>query len=88
MFEYDQNKSYLNKHKHGIDFDQAQRLWYDLRRIEIKALSTDEDRFMVIGQIDAKFWSAIITYRHQNIRIISVRRSRPKEIELYESRRT
>ena len=40
---------------------------------------------MVIAKIEEKHWSAIITYRLSNIRIISVRRSRPKEIEIYES---
>lgn len=85
MFEYDPNKSQLNKAKHGIDFEEAQGLWDDLRRVEIKAFSTTEERFMVIAQIKGKYWSAIITYRTHNIRIISVRRSRPKEIEIYES---
>ena len=85
MFEYDPNKSQLNKVKHGIDFEEAQSLWDDLRRVEIKAFPTTEERLMVIGQIKEKYWSAIITYRPPNIRIISVRRSRPKEIEIYES---
>ena len=40
---------------------------------------------MVIGKISNKHWSAIITYRGEAIRIISVRRSRREEVELYES---
>ena len=40
---------------------------------------------MVIGKIDEKYWTEIITYRNDNIRIISVRRARNEEIELYES---
>jgi hypothetical protein len=38
---------------------------------------------MVIGMIDGKHWTAIITYRDDLIRIISVRRSRKEEEQLY-----
>ena len=85
MFEYDPAKSQLNKAKHGLDFEEAQLLWSDPRRVEIQASSTTEPRFMVIGQAEGKHWSAIITYRENNIRLISVRRSRDDEVEFYES---
>lgn len=84
-FEYDPHKSALNLEKHGIDFDSAQALWDDLHRIEIPARTEDEPRFLVVGQIAGKHWSAVITYRNENIRMISARRSRDEEIELYES---
>jgi len=45
----------------------------------------DEPRFLVIGKINGKHWSAVITYRGENIRIISARRSRDEEIDLYEN---
>jgi len=53
--------------------------------MEIPALTTDEDRFLVIGKIEGKHWSAVITPRDGNIRIISVRRSRAEEVAIYES---
>ncbi len=84
-FEFDRAKSNSNKRKHGIDFFEAQLLWDDPDLLEIQAKTVDEQRFLVIGKIDEKFWSGIIRYRSENIRIISVRRSRDEEIELYES---
>ena len=84
-FEFDDNKSESNESKHGIDFVEAQKLWDDPERLEIPARTEDESRFFVIGQIAGKCWSAVITYREQRIRIISVRRSRKQEIALYES---
>ncbi len=84
-FEFDPNKSLSNFSKHGIDFDVAQALWNDPDLLEIPAKTTDEPRCLVIGKIDGKHWSAVITYRNQTIRLISVRRSRPEEIGLYES---
>ncbi|PHS22657.1 MAG: toxin [Methylophaga sp.] len=84
-FEYDNNKSTSNLKKHGIDFVASQELWADPELIEIQVKSKDEPRFLVIGLIANKLWSAVITYRGSAIRIISVRRSRKKEVELYES---
>jgi uncharacterized protein len=84
-FEYDDNKSQANFIKHGIDFLAAQKLWNDHNLIEIPVRTQDELRFLVIAKIDDKHWSGVITYRNQNIRIISVRRSRAREVEFYES---
>jgi len=84
-FKFDKNKSRKNKKKHEIDFSEAQTLWDDPQRIEIPAKTEDEPRTLVIGKINGKYWSAIITPRKENIRIISVRRSWKKEILIYES---
>ncbi|MGK0442122.1 MAG: uncharacterized DUF497 family protein [Pseudohongiellaceae bacterium] len=84
-FEYDPQKSQINLKKHGIDFDTAQKLWDDIDLIEVSAKTADEPRSLIIGRINDKYWSAVITHRTPNIRIISVRRSREAEVELYES---
>lgn len=84
-FEFDPQKSQSNQVKHDINFDKAQELWLDGNRIEIPAKVEDEDRYLVIGKIDKIYWSAVITYRDSKIRIISVRRSRKEEKDIYES---
>ena len=84
-FEFDPVKSRINNKKHRIDFIKAQQLWEDKDRIVIPVNMVDEPRYMVIGKIDRKHWSAVITSREKNIRIISARRSREEEIEIYES---
>ena len=84
-FEFDPTKSNSNKKKHGIDFYEAQALWNDSDFIEIPLKTIDEPRFLVIGSISEKHWSAIITYRSEKVRIISVRRSGKEEVEIYES---
>jgi uncharacterized DUF497 family protein len=83
-FEFDENKSRSNKTKHGIDFREAQVLWEDPDLIEIPAKTSDEPRFLVLGRIAGQYWAAVITYRSNRIRIISVRRAGPKEIDIYE----
>jgi len=84
-FEYDPLKSQTNLEKHGIDFEKAQSIWDDPDYLEIPAKTSDETRWLVIGKIGEKCWSAVMTYRGEIIRIISVRRSREEEVELYES---
>jgi len=84
-FEFDEEKSKTNKTKHGIDFIDAQALWDDMDLIEIPARTVDEPRNVIIGKIGGKHWSAIITYRHERTRIISVGRSSREEREYYES---
>ena len=83
-FEFNSQKSENNKKKHGIDFRAAQALWDDPDYIVIPAKVVDEERFLIIGKIKDTHWSSVITYRDERIRIISVRRSRKEEIDIYE----
>ena len=84
-FEFDETKSQSNFLKHGIDFVDAQALWNDPSLLEIPAKTENEPRFLMIGLVAGKYWSAVITYRGVNVRLISVRRSRTEEVSLYES---
>lgn len=52
--------------------------------VEIPARTSDESRFLVVACLHGRHWTAVITYRLQVIRLISVRRSRPEEVQLYE----
>jgi uncharacterized DUF497 family protein len=84
-FEFDEVKSQANLLKHGINFVDAQALWDDPGLLEIPAKTEDEPRYLMIGLINGKHWSSVITYRGTNIRLISVRRARTEEVALYES---
>lgn len=85
IFEFDNDNSQANLEKHGISFRDAQALWDDQDLFEVQAKTVDEPRYLVIGLIGSKHWSAVVTYRGEKIRLISVRRSRKREVELYES---
>ncbi|HHS83575.1 MAG TPA: BrnT family toxin [Gammaproteobacteria bacterium] len=74
-----------NGRRHGIDFDEVQALWDDPDLLEVPARTMDEPRYLVIGRIGGRHWSAVITYRDERIRLISVRRSRKEEVTLYEN---
>ena len=83
-FEFDCKKSDSNKKKHGIDFIEAQKIWEDDDKIIFPARSIEEERDILIGILENIHWSAIYTIRNEKVRLISVRRSRKEEVELYE----
>ena len=83
-FEFDPAKSAANKAKHGIDFVEAQALWADDGLVDAPVLSEGEPRFLAIGRIEGRYWTAVCTFRGEAVRIISVRRARKEEIEYYE----
>lgn len=85
QFEFDPSKNALNKEKHGIDFVEAQALWLDVRRAEFDAQWLPEQLFGMIAELGGKLWTAIFTLRGEVVRIISVRRSRPVEVRIYET---
>jgi len=86
-FEYDSLKIGLNKIKHGIDFEEAKALWLDPDCFEVPSNYESEDRYLVIGGISGIGWTAIITKRDDIVRIISVRRSRTHQLQIYEHRK-
>ncbi len=84
-FEWDRAKSLANLTKHGIDFEAAQNIWADPQLLEVPARTSDEPRWFAVGKLNGKYWSAVFTRRNGVIRLISVRRARTQEIELYEN---
>jgi len=87
-FVWDLDKSAANLVKHGIDFETAKNIWLDENRVEIHAPHPIENRSIIIGKFHGKLWTAVCTMRSDVIRIISVRRSRKKESNLYEKEKT
>ncbi|WP_149745461.1 BrnT family toxin [Rhizobium sp. RU35A] len=84
QFEFDPAKSEMNRAKHGIDFVEAQALWYDRSKKTLPLSFEGEPRFICIGKIGPALWAGIFTWRGQRIRIISVRRVRKSERLIYE----
>jgi uncharacterized DUF497 family protein len=84
-FEFDPDKSASNRLKHGIDFEDAQALWEYDGLVTLPSRPTDEERWLAIGRIGKRHWTAIFTLRGAAIRLISVRRARREEIDVYES---
>lgn len=83
-FEFDSQKSDTNAEKHGIDFVDAQGLWGDPGLVILPSRFPDEPRYLAIGKLRGLYWTAIFTERSDRARLISVRRSRKEEKQLYE----
>jgi len=85
-FEYDENKSQINKEKHNIDFVEAQKLWQDEDALVVPAQIVDKEmRYALISKIFTKCFVAIFTIRDDAYRIISVRRCRKNEEKNYDN---
>jgi len=87
LFEWDDRKNAANIQKHGIDFEDAIRVFEDEDRIEIydEAHSGSEDRYHTIGMVkDILF--VVYTERRKAIRIISARPATRTERRIYYGR--
>ena len=84
QFEWDENKRQANIEKHGIDFADAVKIFDGFTHA---AQDTREDwgeeRFVAVGLLNGLEIAVIYTPRNGKRRIISVRRARVKEREIY-----
>ena len=89
LFEWDDVKEKINIAKHGIDFGTAALVFRVENRIEFydEAHSTDEDRYITIGQINGIAVTVIVmvvyTERERAIRLISARKATTQEGRMY-----
>ena len=91
-FEWDENKNLSNITKHGIDFQQAKRVFEDpnLLTFEDTRFSYGELREISIGQLLLTTQQKIIivvvvhTDRRGKIRLISARKASKQERRMYE----
>ena len=74
-FEHDPAKSATNKAKHGIDFEEIQKVWDGAVVSVVSHVQTGEDRWLNMGTIDGKHWTVVTCARGEMTRIISARRS-------------
>lgn len=80
--EYDPEKSAANRKKHGLSLEQARQLW-EVPAVVLRARTVGEERFMIMGLLGQKMYSAIFTMRGETARLISARRSHKKEERIY-----
>ena len=80
LIEWDENKNQLNKIKHGVDFQQAAKVFEDNFRLEeIDSEHSDEEiRYITIGRVNDILF-VVYTERGEFTRLISARRATKKE---------
>jgi uncharacterized DUF497 family protein len=80
--EWNEEKAANNRRKHGIDFDEAIEVFYGtslLRRSD----RHEEERWIAIGETEARVIAVVFTWRGDTLRIISARRARKNEERAY-----
>jgi hypothetical protein len=82
-FEWAEDKRLSNIAKHDIDFLRARAVFDGRPVLETQSSCEAEERFITVGPIDERYVTAVWTPRQGNIRFISVRYARHKEIRAY-----
>jgi uncharacterized DUF497 family protein len=87
QFEWDVAKAASNHAKHGIDFDDALRVFSDPWRLVAEDERRDygERRFRVLGRVDDRILFVVCTWRGGVCRLISARRADARERRRYEA---
>lgn len=71
-FEWDESKNTSNLQKHGVDFETAQYVFIDPKRViaEDLAHSKGEKRYYCFGKVKGGVLTVRFTYRNNCVRII------------------
>ena len=91
-FQWEPNKARSNQVKHGISFQSATQIFKDPAMMTVfdEAHSLNEDRWITLGQTAGGQYLVVVHTFNQvednrvEIRIISVRKATPQEIQQYE----
>lgn len=88
-FTWDEQKHRNNQQKHGVDFQEAQSVFYDehARLRDDPEHSHDEERSVLLG-MSYRFRLLVVCHafyeEHNEIRIISARPATPREHRQYQ----
>jgi len=84
QFEWDEYKNAQNVEKHGIDFVKAKDVFADPCAVTVSSkVRHSEERYLAIGIVDDRLITVVFTIRNDRTRIISARRARKNEREVY-----
>ena len=84
QFEFDEAKSVRNRETRGIGFERFADMELE-RALAIEDAREDygESRVKLYGPIDGRLHVAVVTYRGERVRVISLRRANWREERMY-----
>jgi uncharacterized DUF497 family protein len=89
-FDWDEHKAFLNRSKHQLSFELAQRVWDDPQHMILPENTyAGEERWLAIGRVGIVTVIVVVhtyrqNYQSEVIRIISARKATSHERKLYE----
>ena len=85
-YEWDEAKKKSNQEKHGVDFAEAKDFdWETALVIPDTTADYGEPRYLAMGFIGRRLYAIAFTPRSGAVRIVSLRKSNPREVKLYEA---
>ena len=91
IFAWDENKSRINRRKHGVSFEAAVRVFEDPAAVSyVERVVAGQERWHTIGLAGGIVVLLVVhTVEEENgeekVRIISARKASPRECAFYES---
>jgi uncharacterized DUF497 family protein len=84
-FEWDNKKAARNLAQHGVSFEAARLAFDDAFGVAREDLREDygEDRYTLLGMVEARLLLVTYTMRGERVRIISARLAEPRELRRY-----
>jgi uncharacterized DUF497 family protein len=83
-FEWDERKRKSNAEKHQIDFEDAVAVFSDPAALVVpSSRRRDEQRHLLVGELDGMLITVVYTLRGDSVRIISARRAHKSERKRY-----
>lgn len=83
--EFDPAKDAANLSKHGVSLARAADMDLGAARVvEDDRTNYGEARFIALGTIGSRVHVLVFTMRDEVVRVISLRKAKPKEVRLYE----
>jgi uncharacterized protein len=82
-YEWDEQKRLTNQIKHGLDFYDVSSV-FEYPHVIVPSAHGSEARFLSIGNFEGRFVTVVYTMRGERIRIISFRRARNAERDIYQ----
>lgn len=85
-YEWDDNKLTLNLENHKVHFALVEQFEWASASIEQDSRKDyGEPRFTAYGFIDVRLYCLVFTRRNDAVRIISLRKANPREVNRYVS---
>ena len=86
FFDWDPKKAVINKTKHGVDFEEAKKVFYDPNSVILpnEENSWDEERMKIIGASSQRLLLVVFVEKlEDSFRIISAREPNKNEKRIY-----
>ena len=84
LYEFDTNKDFSNRAKHGVSFAEVEAFEWDSALVRQDMRKTySEPRFQALGYLNERLYVMVFCFRGDTVRVISLRKANLREVNDY-----